>query len=114
MRTLLATLLGVFLAYVFTTAVAAMNRRRTGAPVEGAMLFMWLWLAATIIDGYVGVAAGHALGLEIIVHAIIFVVPTALARLLWRRRGAPGQLVITLHTLERIAGGTLASAIRIL
>ena len=91
MRTLLATVLGAFLAYVFTTAIAVMNRRRAGAPVNGALLFMWIWLAATLVDGYVGVAAGHALGLEILVHAIIFIVPAVLARLLWRRHGAPGQ-----------------------
>ena len=54
-------------------------------------MFMWLWLAATVIDGYVGVAAGHTLGLEILVHAIIFIVPAALARVLWRRRGTAGQ-----------------------
>ena len=91
MRTLLATLLGVVLAYVFTTAVASMNRRRTSAPLDGATMFMWLWLAATVIDGYVGVAAGHTLCLEILVHAIIFIVPAALARVLWRRRGTAGQ-----------------------
>ncbi len=91
MRTLLATLLGVFLAYVFTAAVATMNRRRTGAPLDGAMLFLWLWLAATVVDGYVGVSAGHTLGLEILVHAIIFIVPAALAWLFWRRRGATGK-----------------------
>ena len=91
MRTLLATLLGVLLAYVFTTAVATLNRRRTGAPLNGAMLFTWPWLAATVVDGYVGVGAGHTLGLELAVHAIIFIVPAALAWWLWRRRGATGK-----------------------
>ena len=89
MRTLLATLLGMVLAYVFTTAVAALNQRRPTASLDGAMIFTWLWLAATIVDGYVGVAAGHTLLLELAVHALIFIVPAALAWFLWRR-GASG------------------------
>ncbi|MDQ2961987.1 MAG: hypothetical protein M3R31_02335 [Pseudomonadota bacterium] len=88
MRTLLMTVIGVAFAVAFDVIVAALHRRGKSRGTDGAHLFIWIWLAITIVDFWVGVEEGHAVMLEVGVHALIFVVPAAAAWYLLRRRRA--------------------------
>ena len=89
MRTLLMTATGIVLALAFDPIAATLDRRGVGRTVDGARLFTWIWLAVAIVDFWIGVEEGHALSLELGVHAVIFIVPAAVAWYLSRRRRAP-------------------------
>ncbi|TMH60462.1 MAG: hypothetical protein E6H55_11400 [Betaproteobacteria bacterium] len=89
MRTLLMTATGIVLALAFDLIAATLGRRGVGRTVDGARLFIWIWLAVAIVDFWIGVEEGHALSLELGVHAVIFIVPAAVAWYLSRRRRAP-------------------------
>ena len=88
MRTLLMTVIGVALAVAFDAVVAMLHQRRKSRDADGARLFIWIWLAITIVDFWVGVEDGHGILLELGVHLLIFVVPAAAAWYLSRRRRA--------------------------
>ena len=88
MRTLLMTVIGVAFAVAFDAAVAALHQRGKSRGADGALLFIWIWLAITIVDFWVGVEEGHAVSLELGVHALIFIVPAAAAWYLSRLRQA--------------------------
>jgi hypothetical protein len=88
MRTLLMTVIGVAFAVAFDIVVAALHQRGKSRGNDGALLFIWIWLAITIVDFWVGVEEGHAVSLELGVHALIFIVPAAAAWYLSRRRRA--------------------------
>jgi CDP-diglyceride synthetase len=88
MRTAIAILIGVVLVLAFRTVTASINKRRAAPATDGARWFVWLWLAATVVDFLVGVNAGHGVVLELGVHALIFAVPAALAWYLRSRRTA--------------------------
>jgi len=91
LRTLLVILIGIALLFAFIAVAAAVNKGRHGTPLDGAMIFVWLWLGFVIVDCYVGVRAGHGLGLELAIHALVFAVPSAVAWYM-SRRGRSGQL----------------------
>ena len=88
MRTLLMTVIGVAFAVAFDIVVAALHQRGKSRGNDGARLFIWIWLAITIVDFWVGVEEGHAVSLELGVHALIFIVPAGAAWYLSRRRQA--------------------------
>ena len=89
MRTFLVIALGCALAIVFDAVAAKVNRRYGSRNIDGGALFIWAWLAFTLVDFAVGVAAGHGALLEVAIHALVFAVPAALAWYLSRRRRVP-------------------------
>jgi hypothetical protein len=87
MRMTLIIALGVALAAAFDFFAAALSGRRVGPrSIDGGRIFMWVWLAFTLVDFVVGVMAGHGALLELAIHALIFAVPAAAAWYLSRRR----------------------------
>ena len=87
MRTLLITVIGLALAVAFDVAVEMLRRRGKSRSADGARLFIWICLAISIVDCWVGIEEGHGVSLELGVHALIFIVPAAAAWYLSRRRG---------------------------
>jgi len=83
------TVIGLALAVAFDVVLEMLRRRGKSRGADGARLFVWIWLAITIVDFWVGVEEGHAVSLELGVHIIIFVVPAAAAWYLSRHRRAP-------------------------
>jgi hypothetical protein len=83
MRTLLLVAAGLVLALVFHSTGAALRRRGRG--VDGAGLFIAIWLAVASVDFWVGVETGNGVALELGVHLLIFALPAALAWYLARR-----------------------------
>ena len=90
MRTTIVIAIGVALAIAFHFGAAALSRRRAGHVGGGARAFIWAWLAFTLADFGVGVAAGHGAALELAIHGLVFAVPAAVAILLARRGRRPG------------------------
>ncbi|HEX9276804.1 MAG TPA: hypothetical protein VGA51_10470 [Casimicrobiaceae bacterium] len=88
MRTLLVTVIGLALAVAFDVVFELLRRRGKSGGADGARFFIWIWLAITIVDFWVGVEEGHGVPLELGVHALIFIVPAAAAWYLSRRRRA--------------------------
>ena len=88
MRTLLVILIGIAVLFAFIAIASALNKGRSGRPIDGAMIFVWLWLGFVIVDCSVGVSKGHGLGFELAIHALVFAVPAALAWYMSRRRRA--------------------------
>jgi hypothetical protein len=78
-------MLGVVLALAVDLAAAALSRRR-GSGAAGLRNFLWVWLAITLADFGVGIAAGHGALPELAVHTLVFAVPAAVAFALARRR----------------------------
>jgi len=89
MRTLLMTVIGLALAVAFDVVLEMLCRRGKNRSADGARLFIWIWLAITVVDFWVGVEEGHEVSLELGVHALIFIVPAAAAWYLSRQRRAP-------------------------
>ena len=89
MRTLLMTVIGLALAVAFDVVLEMLRRRGKNHSADGARLFIWIWLAITVVDFWVGVEEGHEVSLELGVHALIFIVPAAAAWYLSRQRRAP-------------------------
>jgi hypothetical protein len=90
MRTAIVILIGVVLAVAFDAGAAAWNRR-AGRDTDGAHAFLWAWLAFTLADFGIGVAAGHGAVVELAIHALVFAVPAAVAVVLSRRRLPRGK-----------------------
>jgi hypothetical protein len=88
MRTLLMVAAGVVLALGFDVVMAALRKRGVDRSSADGVLFIWIWLAVTAVDFWVGVDAGHAVSLELGVHLLIFALPAGFAWVLARRRHA--------------------------
>jgi len=86
MRTLLVIVIGIAFAVAFQRVAAKVNKRYGARKIDGGYWFIGLWLAFTLVDFAVGVAAGHGALLEVAIHALVFAVPAALAWYLSRRR----------------------------
>jgi len=86
MRTLVAIVIGVVLAFAFDAVAAAINKHRIRRGIDGGWLFIWAWLLVTVADFGVGVATGHRVLAEVAIHALIFVVPAGAAWYLSRQR----------------------------
>jgi hypothetical protein len=82
MRTALIILAG----FIFL-AIAVLLARQFGANKAmalAALLFIPLWLAAALINMWIGVTrAGYSVGEELPIMLVIFVPPAALAGFLW-------------------------------
>ena len=89
MRTLLMTVIGIAFAVTFDVVFEILRRRGKSRGADSARLFILIWLAITVVDFWVGVEEGHAVSLELGVHAVIFIVPAAVVWYLSRRRRAP-------------------------
>ena len=86
MRTTLIIALGVALAAAFDFLAALSVRRGAAHSIDGGRIFIWAWLAFTLVDFVVGIMAGHGALLELAIHALIFAVPATAAWYLSRRR----------------------------
>ena len=87
MHTLRMTILGFVVLAIFFLGARLLNRGE-GKPVDGTWIFIWVWLAAAIINLLVGVfAAGIPLLVEIPVLAVIFGLPALAAWYLSRTYG---------------------------
>ena len=80
------TVIGLALAVAFDVVLEMLRRHGKSRGADGAQLFIWIWLAITSVDFWVGVEEGHGVSLELGVHALIFIVPAAAAWYLSRRR----------------------------
>lgn len=85
MHTLRMTITGLVVLAVFVLAAWLWNRSQ-GKRIDGAWIFIWVWLAAALINLLVGVfAAGISLATEILVLLVVFGIPAAAAWYLSRR-----------------------------
>lgn len=77
MHTLRMTITGLVVLAVFVLAAWLWNRSQ-GKRIDGAWIFIWVWLAAALINLLVGVfAAGISLATEILVLLVVFGIPAA-------------------------------------
>jgi uncharacterized membrane protein YwaF len=80
MHTLRITLMGLILLSVFVFVAAQINQRKNRPAVDGAYLFIWVWLAASIVNFSIGVfVAGYSVLTELAVHLVVFGVPAGVA-----------------------------------
>jgi len=89
MRMTVVILIGILLSFAFDFGAAVLNHR-AGRSVDGTRGFLWTWLALTLADLGIGVAAGHGAAIELAIHALVFAIPAAAAVILSRRRRLPG------------------------
>ena len=89
MRSFIVIVIGVALAFAFDAIAAAVNSRRVTRGLDGGWLFIWAWLLIAVADFGVGVVTGHPVFAEVAIHALIFLVPAAVAWYLSRRRETP-------------------------
>jgi hypothetical protein len=79
-------LIGIGLVVLAAFILVARSLNRAGRAVDGALLFIWVWLIASIANGAVGVSlAGIPLLNEVGAFIPIFGVPAAVAWYLTRR-----------------------------
>jgi hypothetical protein len=85
MRTLTLVVIGL----VVLAACAAIARLAGRAPAAGARWFLLFWLAASLVNLYLGVSHGYTLTYELPFFALMFGVPAlaALAVMRWRAAG---------------------------
>jgi len=79
MRTLIAIMIGVAVLLAVLVGATEINRRRQNEMLDGPRIFIWIWLAACIVDFWVGASTGHRVSVELGLHVLIFIVPAALA-----------------------------------
>ncbi|HTF65536.1 MAG TPA: hypothetical protein VK638_22910 [Edaphobacter sp.] len=80
MRTLIALLVGSVLALALVYVARWMGIGR----IVTVATFLVLWLVACVFDAQRGIRAGYAISTEASIHALLFVVPAAIAVLLAR------------------------------
>lgn len=87
MHTLRMTIIGLVLLALFVVAAMIINRSQ-GKRIDGAWLFIWVWLVVAVANLLVGVfAANIPLITEIAVLAVVFGVPALVAWYVSRRLG---------------------------
>lgn len=74
MRTLTVILIGLAIAAGLVSARTALKIGN-----RAAAFFSLLWLAFCAVDTYIGTTHGYSLTDELVIHALIFVVPTTFA-----------------------------------
>ena len=85
MHTLRITLIGLILLSLFIFVAAQVKQRRNRPEVDGANIFIWVWLAASVANFCVGVfVAGYSVLTELAVHTIVFGLPAGVAWFLSR------------------------------
>jgi hypothetical protein len=86
MHTLRITLIGLILLSLFVFIAAQINQGKNRPPVDGAYLFIWVWLVVSIANFCVGIfIAGYSVLTELGVHVIVFGVPAGVASFLSRK-----------------------------
>jgi uncharacterized membrane protein len=86
MHTLRLTLIGLILSSLFIFVATQLNRRKNKEPIDGGRIFIWFWLAVSLINFYIGVFVAHySVATEIGVHLVIFGLPAGVAWYLSRR-----------------------------
>jgi hypothetical protein len=90
MHTLAMTTAGLVLLLVFHYGAKVLNRGRARA-LDGAFIFIWVWLLVSAVNFTLGVLVANIPVLtEIAVHLVVFGLPAAVAWYLSRRaRGTP-------------------------
>ena len=79
MHTLRMTVIGFLLLGLFVLGARALNRAQTRR-IDGAWIFIWVWLVVAFINLLVGVlAAGVPLWTEILVLLVVFGIPAGAA-----------------------------------
>jgi hypothetical protein len=87
MHTLRMTVLGFVVLAIFFLGARLLNSGQD-RKIDGAWIFIWVWLVAAVINLLVGVfAAGIPLIVEIPVLAVVFGVPALVAWYLSRTYG---------------------------
>jgi hypothetical protein len=82
MRSIIVILGGLALLGFF--ALVAWRFRASGSMVLAAQIFIPAWLAAALINMWIGVSrAGYSVAEELPVFLVIFGIPAAVAALLW-------------------------------
>ena len=91
MHILMLVVIGLVVLAAFVFGARLLNRSGPGAPLDGGRYFIWVWLLASVINGFVGVyRAGIPVINEIGAFIPIFGIPAAIAWYLsWRQR-SPG------------------------
>jgi hypothetical protein len=86
MHTLRITLIGLILLSLFVFVAAQINQRKNRPAVDGAYLFIWVWLVVSIANFCVGIfIAGYSVLTELGVHVIVFGLPAGVAWFLSRK-----------------------------
>jgi hypothetical protein len=75
MRTLIVLVIGAILSAAFVYAANTFARNKSA----GVILFLMIWLIVCAIDFARGVKAGYSVAEELGIHALLFVVPAAVA-----------------------------------
>jgi uncharacterized membrane protein YwaF len=89
MHTLRLTLIGLILLSVFVFITAQINQRNNRRAVNGAGIFIWVWLVVSTLNFIVGVVvAGYSVATEVAVHVVVFGLPAGVAWYLSRKRCA--------------------------
>jgi hypothetical protein len=89
MHTLRLTLIGLILLSVFVFVAAQINQRNNRRGVNGARIFIGVWLVVSTLNFIVGVVvAGYSVATEVAVHVVVFGLPAGVAWYLSRKRRA--------------------------
>jgi len=89
MHTLRLTLIGLILLSVFVFVAAQINQRKGRTAVNGARLFILVWLVVSTLNFCVGVfVANYSVTTELAVHGVVFGLPAGVAWYLSRGRRA--------------------------
>jgi len=89
MHTVRLTLIGLILLSVFVFVAAQINQRKSQTTVNGARLFILVWLVVSTLNFCVGVfVANYSATTELAVHLVVFGLPAGVAWYLSRRRRA--------------------------
>lgn len=87
MHMLMMTVLGLVLLAAFWFVGRQLNARAGRQVVNGPRLFLPVWLAVSVYNGYVGVTkAGYSVQAELLVHIVVFGLPAAVAIFLMMRK----------------------------
>jgi hypothetical protein len=86
MHMLTVTLIGLLLVLAFVLVARSINKRKNRQAVDGARIFIWFWLAVSMVDFCVGVfVANYPVATEIGVHIVVFGLPAGVAWYLSRK-----------------------------
>jgi FtsH-binding integral membrane protein len=86
MHTLRITLIGLILLSLFIFVAAQINQRKNRPAVDGAYLFLWVWLVVSVVNFCVGVFIAHYSVLtELGVHVVVFGLPAGVAWFMSRK-----------------------------
>lgn len=89
MHTLRMTVIGLILLAVFVFGAWVVNRSQN-TRIDGAWIFIWIWLAASIINMLTGMfVAGIPFLTELLVLLVVFGIPAAAAWFISQRSRAP-------------------------